>query len=573
MKEGFAEQKNKAFKRVAILLLAAWIAVSVVYSVVVYFIEFRNIVNNERVYEQKLLSVLNKQDEDYWAKFFKSIDGARQETALYTDGDGENEYDTNMQIVVSEKYKSGVIMDTGESISVVFSGRLDGEEDIYVEGLLNYDDFLESMTVEQYDEIVRFLGSVPYEEGKVYSLVCTEFYASRYGIRPKTVEIAARDPQNNWYMSGDVLKTYDLDVEYEADRKLFKMDNDHCNLIPTSFLLNRFGTNDLIEDIDEAVIAYHSPEKIAAEINNYAVECVGPFTYVYSNLNTILVQSEAENESKDTSDYGYQEIYIRYAKRFNVFAEAIDTIGIGLVIILIFFMCVCFLTFVMLNKVIEAEVEAAQKRRELTNSLAHDIKTPLFIISGYAENLRENINTDKREHYADRIIERTKEVNLIVHQILNLAKLDSPYCELVREDTDMGELVNDILTDYTNLPDNRSIKVNKKANCLVFVDKYAINRAIRNIIENAVKYSDKQTVINIEYDERALSISNVASGITDENVKHFTEAYYRADNSQNKEGSGLGLSAVKSITDMHGFNLDVRLYDNILTVRIVFRHR
>lgn len=572
MKDSFKEQRNKAFKKVAIMLIAAWVLVSVAFSVIVYYIELGNMVKDEQEYEQRLLSVLSSHSDNYWGEFLKNIDAARIDDPFYSkDGTA---YSSNMQIVASEEYKGGVIMDTDKSISVEFYGMCDSEYDTPVNALIDYNDFIASMTNWQYEDITKYLKMTSHEGGKVYTLVCTEFYWMEGGkyIKPKTVEIALHDPENPWY-TDDAWQRYELFPKETYLMGVYKMDVDHCNIIPSEFITNEFGNTNLIEEVDTAVVALHSPEKIASEVGNYTLERVAPFTYVYTGLNTIDRTDEKGGNSLSVSGEESDVIYIRYAKKFNVMESAIGTIGAGVLVILLFFALVCFMTYIMFNNLMKAQAEAAEKRKELTSSLAHDIKTPLFIISGYAQNLKENINTDKRDHYIDRIIERTKEVNLIVHQMLNLTKLDSPELELIREDTDVEELLGDILTDYSSLPDNRTIRTSKKGNCFVFADKYAFNRAIRNIIDNAVKYSDKQTVINIEYDERALSISNVASGITKAQVEHLTEAYYRANNSREKDGSGLGLAAVKSIADMHGFKLEVSLCDNILTVKIVFRHK
>lgn len=568
MKDSFKQQRNKAFRKVAIMLIAAWVLVSVVFSLIVYNIELGKIVKDEREYEKRLLSVLGTQGDDYWGEFLKNIDYARIDDSYYTKNGGK--YKGDMQIVASEEYKSGVIIDTDKSISVKFYGMCDSEYDTPVYGLIYYNDFISSMTNWQYEDISRYLKMTSRDSNKVYTLVCTEFYWMEGGkyIKPKTIEIALRDPENPWY-TDEVIATYDLFPKSTYMMGVYRMDIDHCNVIPSSFITDEFGNTNLIEDIDSSIVALHSPEKIASEVGNYTLERVSPFTYVYTGLNVITPSVDKPAVRGEDTD----EIYIRYAKRFNVMESAADTIVAGVLIILLFFALVCFMTYLMFNNLMKAQAEAAEKRKELTSSLAHDIKTPLFIISGYAQNLKENVNTDKRDHYIDRIIERTKEVNLIVHQMLNLSKLDSPDLELIREDTNVEELLNDILTDYRSLPDNRTIKTTKKANCFVFADKYAFNRAIRNIIENAVKYSDKQTVIGIEYDERALSISNVASGITKAQAERFTEAYYRASNSREKDGSGLGLAAVKSIADMHGFRLDVSLEGNILTVKIIFRHK
>lgn len=581
--------KKNSFVKVGLFLLAAWLVVSAVFSVFAYYIEFNKTVDYERMCEQQLLKMLNRQDEDYIQQFmidfYSNWESDYSLAGALFDTEGIN-------LTVSDSYIEEDFFESEENLLISFYGRSGSEYDFKINGYINSDNFLNSMTSNQYREIIDYLIAPPNENSKSYKLVCTEFYYGVEGIRPKTVEIALLDENDSWYKKDNVVKTYELnpkltgnvndnnryyhwddnassdEVSFERNGYvyIFSMDVDHINIFPADFILYNF--RDISQEKPVSSTISNFEDEIEEELGTYKVEHVAPFTYVYKSLNVVSVV----NGSNFEYVFGH-DLFVRYEKQFNVLHAAIDTIGIGVAIIFVFSLLICVITVVMLNKVLRTQEEAAQKRRDLTNSLAHDIKTPLFIISGYAQSLKENLNTDKKDYYADRIIQRTKEVNLMVHQILSLAKLDTPYYTLEREDTDLTQVLDDILADYPNLPDNRSFRIEKKANCIIYADKYSINRAIRNIIENAIKYSDIQTVIGIEYDERAVSISNVASGISQESVNRFTEAYYRGDKSIGTEGSGLGLSAVKNIVDMHGYKLDVSLENNILTVKIIFRQR
>lgn len=90
-------------------------------------------------------------------------------------------------------------------------------------------------------------------------------------------------------------------------------------------------------------------------------------------------------------------------------------------------------------------------------------------------------------------------------------------------------------------------------------------------MDNALRYSDEGTEIKVILTEKALSIGNVCSAITEEDVKHMTEPFYRAEKNRSTEGSGLGLATVESVAAHHGFSLSAKLSANILTLTLIFK--
>ena len=248
-----------------------------------------------------------------------------------------------------------------------------------------------------------------------------------------------------------------------------------------------------------------------------------------------------------------KEYVVYYAQRFNVLEGCIRNILTATGILFLFFLIIGVILTVMMWRTLKMQIVEEQKRRDMTNALAHDIKTPLFILSGYAGNLKENVQTDKREHYANVIVEQTEEVNRRVNRMLELSKLDSPNLKLNKKDFDLVELTSEILSNYEVLPDGKTIDFTVDTpdeKCIITADRDLMKRAIENLVDNAVKYSDSNTVINVVISGKALTISNTCSAVQPTDMKSLMESYRTSDDSRTtgrSSGTGLGLSITKTI--------------------------
>ena len=211
-----------------------------------------------------------------------------------------------------------------------------------------------------------------------------------------------------------------------------------------------------------------------------------------------------------------------------------------------------------------------QKRRDLTNALAHDIKTPLFVISGYAYTLKEDIDRDERELYLDKIIGQTEQINSLVHNMLNLSKLDSVGMTLNRSDFDLGELVGGIVGDFGNLRDGKTISFTRSGDNSISADRELLSTALQNLIENAVKYSPAGSEIRVDLSGRSVTISNPSEYISKADLKRIWQPYVRMDKSRHKKGNGLGLSIVRSILDLHGVKYEMTMKEDRLVFRVDF---
>ncbi len=200
-----------------------------------------------------------------------------------------------------------------------------------------------------------------------------------------------------------------------------------------------------------------------------------------------------------------------------------------------------------------------QKRTELTNALAHDIKTPLLVISGYAYSLKENIDDNERDSYIGKILEQTEDINGMVHKMLDLSKLDSYSVKLNRVEFDLYELVKSVVDKYVMLPDGKSFSITRNGKNNVFADKELIKTAVENLVDNALKYSPKNSVIEITVNNDSFMIKNPCENLTKSDLKDISKAYVRKDKSRHQKGNGLGLSIVESILNLHNAKSSIKL--------------
>ncbi len=210
-------------------------------------------------------------------------------------------------------------------------------------------------------------------------------------------------------------------------------------------------------------------------------------------------------------------------------------------------------------------------RRETTNAMAHDLKTPLMAIFGYAENLRNNVHTEKKDYYADLIVEHVKYMNDMVENILELAKVEGVSRVSEKIPVDLKIQTETILKKYEILITDKNLKVNMEGECEIEADKVCMEQAIENLIGNALKYALKDTDINIRMDKHVYEIKNRMGAKLQTPADELWKPFVKGDESRNEQrGTGIGLTIVKNIVDMHGFELMLQCENQEFVAGILF---
>jgi len=220
-----------------------------------------------------------------------------------------------------------------------------------------------------------------------------------------------------------------------------------------------------------------------------------------------------------------------------------------------------------LKEDIEKEKHLEKMRKEFVASVSHELKTPISLIEGYAEGLKDGIpKGDDITYYLDVIIDESKNMNSLVCDMLDLSQLESGNFKLNMSKFNILKFINSIYKKYLNNINDRYFKLNIESslkNIIVQGDSYRIEEVINNLISNAIRHTphNKTIVIAISMQENKvlIQIENEGSYIENEDLDRIWDKFYKVDKSGNKQlgGTGLGLSIVKNILLLHKSNFGV----------------
>jgi two-component system phosphate regulon sensor histidine kinase PhoR len=207
-------------------------------------------------------------------------------------------------------------------------------------------------------------------------------------------------------------------------------------------------------------------------------------------------------------------------------------------------------------------------RKEFMGNVAHELKTPIFTIQGYIENLIDGAISD--EDVRDKFLNRAKiSVERLIYIIKDLdmiTKFESGTLNLELDAFDINELVQDVYEQLEIQAQKKEIKLifNKNYPESIFVngDKDKIEQVVTNLVINSIKYGTDKGTTEVSFesltnDKLIVRITDNGDGILKEHLSRLFERFYRVDQSGSRKegGSGLGLSIVKHIIDAHNENI------------------
>lgn len=226
------------------------------------------------------------------------------------------------------------------------------------------------------------------------------------------------------------------------------------------------------------------------------------------------------------------------------------------------------------NKQLKVEIEKERHleslRKDFVSGVSHELKTPLGIIRGYAEGIRDDVFQDT-SYYLDVIIEETEKMDTLVLDMLELSKLESANFKISQTYFDLYKLIEFVITkfEYALKDKDISIKMNKYTQAsTVYADEFRIEQVLVNYMSNAIRYSKKHETItlNVRLDKKQLiyEIENVGDPIPEDKIGKVWNRFYCVDPSRNKSegGTGLGLSIVRNIIELHKGEFGAENLDN-----------
>lgn len=213
-----------------------------------------------------------------------------------------------------------------------------------------------------------------------------------------------------------------------------------------------------------------------------------------------------------------------------------------------------------------------QYRRTTSNAMAHDLKSPLAVIQLNAENLRDGTNPEKNRYYTDNIINEVHQMNTQIASILDMAKAEDVNTKLHKTDVDITVIVNSVAEEYAERIKEKNVSIEVNGACTVHADEELMNQAIKNIMDNAVKYVTDGGHIAVKLSDKEVSFVNSSEPLDKDTLEDVWKPFVKGDNSRHgHKGTGLGLSIVKTIMDRHGFDCEMDNCDGGVEVRLIFR--
>ncbi|MBM3712719.1 MAG: hypothetical protein FJW56_04680 [Actinobacteria bacterium] len=213
------------------------------------------------------------------------------------------------------------------------------------------------------------------------------------------------------------------------------------------------------------------------------------------------------------------------------------------------------------------EVEFAKLRSQFVANISHEMRTPLTSIRGYIETLLESDSTDKKiiKNYLAKAMGEIHRLNYLIEDILNLSNIEYRRNILVKQPSNLVEIIKDCIGSLAFLADNFNIKINfsyDRDPINFSTDSELFSQLVRNMIENTLFHGGEGVDLKINLEEKdsniALIFSDNGIGINRKDLPFIFQRFYKGKNpfSKRKNSSGLGLSIVKHIVDLHNGSIN-----------------
>lgn len=241
------------------------------------------------------------------------------------------------------------------------------------------------------------------------------------------------------------------------------------------------------------------------------------------------------------------------------------TITIFMIIMLI----IAFLDSWRKNVRNQAEYAFADYQKALTDNLAHDLKTPLMAIGGYAENLIENqLSETEKTKYLQSILDNVSYTDSIISRTLELNSI-YPLNSLKKEKVDIFSLIEQTSEKYTLLLEEKNIPLTVSGQAEITADMRLLETVIENLLSNAVKYTAENGTIQISINSKSCCISNTVRKKID--VSELKQPFKKGDTARSgKSGSGLGLSLADKAAEANHFQLILSCSNTEYTAELKF---
>lgn len=437
---------------------------------------------------------------------------------------------------------------------------------------LDYFTLRNSMTDEQYNKIADYLNTEPDENGNYYILSVNQYATDNYNgvgtdeMIPIRLEILRTNENHVWYAEDEHIEYFDLssdkiseikELQKQAEENYKKINDSASNtvLIGPIRSIGDIKKNEITKDFffnggkENELKEYNKNNPEDSDIFTAYIP-LDDFSFIYRQIYEANPNyTDGFSSVDEMNSYNQKTCKICIYQKLEPLKACMPTLIIGNSIILAFFILIGILLSLIIWRNFKNRAIREQHRMEMTNAVAHNLKTPLCIINGFSENLREESGYLTKQHYINVIQEQANEMDILVHKMLDFSKLETDSAKLNIKSFNIKTELENIAKKYNNISSKNIIVTADDKE--IFADKELMELVFENLIENAVKYSKDNSDIEISFANNNFNISNECDEISKKDLKKIWKPYNRLEKDEEVRGTGIGLSIVKHILKLH----------------------
>lgn len=311
---------------------------------------------------------------------------------------------------------------------------------------------------------------------------------------------------------------------------------------------------------------------IVCNTANFSEETISAIVF-----RSLLFNSEMPNLSVGSIDNIYFKIN-SVSHHTTLFAgdmtEYFITFKNNVLKLFIFFLiiyCILFLIVWGLSvKVFEPINATFYKQQRFISDASHELKTPVAVISANADVIK----TTENSKYLESIKSQTKRLNLLISDMLTLAKTEEITQTVLKEDFSLSDAIYEVALPFDALAfeSQKTLDFDIEPDIFINADREGLKKILNILVDNAVKYCSKNGIVKVSLKNKTITVFNTGSEILDADSDKIFERFYRGDSSRSREsgGSGLGLAIAKSIANLNKWKLSAKSkYGESMTITLI----
>lgn len=236
--------------------------------------------------------------------------------------------------------------------------------------------------------------------------------------------------------------------------------------------------------------------------------------------------------------------------------------------------CAVFV-LVMTEKVSRKKALLEERQKDFVNAIAHEMKTPLAVVRGFAENLEEDVNEEKRRYYLQQIVAQTEEMDGMVKEMIFLAGLEPGQYRPVKERVSVRELLREITAAKEEQMEEKRIELSVRCgeDFIVEAEERFLEKAFANLIENAVSYSRDEGTVTVSIERDRCVIENTGGHIPEEDLPRVCELFYTGEKSRGGREKHLGIGLYLADRIFRAHDMSMKIENTGSGVRVTVRSR